>query len=67
MGWLITAGILLLLAILPLGVSVQYNDQGALVRLLVGPLKLTVFPTSKKSKKKDSSKASEKAVVLNIS
>ena len=61
MGWLIALGLLILLAVLPLGVSVKYNEQGALVRLLIGPLKLTVIPASKKSKKKESSKAPEKA------
>lgn len=51
MGWWITAGILLLLAILPLGVSVKYNEEGPLVRLILGPVRLTVFPLKKKQKK----------------
>lgn len=51
MGWLITLGILTLLAILPVGVSVKYDSDGPLVRLIVGPIKLTLFPRPKKEKK----------------
>ena len=50
-GWLIALGILILLAILPLGVSALYNADGALVRVIVGPVRLTVFPLKKKDKK----------------
>lgn len=50
-GWLIALGILILLAILPLGVSAIYNEDGPLVRILVGPLRFTVFPQKKKEKK----------------
>ena len=51
MGWLITLGILTLLAVLPLGVSVVYDADGALVRVIVGPVKITLFPRPKKDKK----------------
>ena len=51
MGWWITFGILFLLAVLPLGVSVKYNADGALVRVLLGPIKITLFPRPKKEKK----------------
>ena len=51
MGWLITLGILTALAILPLGVSLKYNADGALVRLILGPIRLTLFPTKTKEKK----------------
>lgn len=51
MGWWIALGIIVLLAVLPLGVSVCYDAAGALVRLVVGPLKITLFPRSKKEKK----------------
>ncbi len=50
MGWWITLGVLTLLAILPLGVSVKYNVEGPLVRLILGPVKLTVVPGKKKQK-----------------
>ena len=48
----ILLGILILLLIIPLGVSVKYNADGPLVRILAGPLKITVFPRPKKEKKK---------------
>lgn len=50
-GWLIALAILFLLAILPLGVLVKYNADGPLVRVIAGPLKITVFPMKKKEKK----------------
>jgi len=66
MGWLITFGILTLLAILPLGVSVRYNAEGPLVRLILGPARLTVIPGKKKAdsekKKKPKKEAEEKTV-----
>lgn len=49
--WLIVLAILILLAILPLGVLVKYNADGPLVRIVAGPLKITVFPLKKKEKK----------------
>ena len=51
MGWLITLGIMTLLAILPLGVSVRYDEDGAVVRLIAGPVKITLFPRPTKEKK----------------
>ena len=53
MGWLITLGILLLLGILPLGVSVVYDEDGPLVRIIAGPFRFKVFPASKNKKKKE--------------
>ena len=51
MGWLITLGILAVLAILPSGVSMKYNADGANLRLILGPIRLTLFPTKPKEKK----------------
>ena len=56
MGWWITLGILFLLAILPLGVSVHYNADGPVVKLILGPIKLTVIPAKKKPKKEKKEK-----------
>ena len=56
MGWLITLGILLLLGILPLGVSAVYDEGGPLVRIIAGPLRFKVFPAAKNKKKKDKKK-----------
>ncbi len=51
MGWFITFVILFLLAILPLGASVIYDEDGVVVRVVAGPLKIKVFPLKKKPKK----------------
>ena len=40
MGWWITLGILALLAVLPLGVSVAYDADGAVVKVILGPVKI---------------------------
>ncbi len=50
-GWLIALGVLLLLAILPIGVSAVYNAEGPLVRVILGPVRWTVYPEKKKQKK----------------
>ena len=60
MGWLIALGIAFLLAVLPLGVRIRYNAEGATVKVIAGPLKITVFPLPKK-KKKEKKKPAEKA------
>lgn len=57
MGWLITLGVLFLLAILPLGVSVNYDEDGPLVRIVAGPIRFTVFPRKPKKPKSEKKKA----------
>ncbi|MBQ7345054.1 MAG: DUF2953 domain-containing protein [Oscillospiraceae bacterium] len=52
MGWSIFFLIVFLLAILPLGASVKYDQDGPLVRILAGPIRFTVFPVKKKEKPK---------------
>ena len=56
MGWWITLGILFLLAILPLGVGVHYNVDGPVVKIILGPVKLTVVPAKKKPPKEKKEK-----------
>ena len=51
MGWLITLGILILLAILPLDISVRYDSEGPLVKVIAGPVRIRVYPRPKKQKK----------------
>ena len=51
MGWLIALALLVLLAILPLGASVLYDEDGPRARIVAGPLKIQVFPLKKKPKK----------------
>ena len=60
MGLFVTLGILTALAILPLGVSVKYNAEGPLVRLILGPIRLTVFPAKKKPKEEKEQPKPEK-------
>lgn len=55
MGWLITLGVITLLAILPLGVSARYDASGGVLLLLFGPLKWQLLP-GKKDKGKNKSK-----------
>ena len=56
MGWLITLGILLLLAVLPLGVRIRYNSEGILVKVIAGPVRITVYPLPGKKKKEKKKK-----------
>jgi len=51
MGWWITLGILVLLAIMPLGVSVRYDEHGAEAKLIAGPVRIILYPRPKKDKK----------------
>ena len=51
MGWLIALGILVLLAITPVGVLAGYNADGILLRIVAGPVKITILPSRKKEKK----------------
>ena len=62
MGWLIALGVLTLIAILPIGVSALYDEDGPRISVIAGPLRLLVFPQKKKEKKeeKPKKKASKK-------
>lgn len=60
MGWLIALGIVVVLAILPLGASVIYDRNGPLVRIIAGPLKIQVFPMKKKAKQDKPKKEKKK-------
>lgn len=66
MGWLIALGIVILLAIIPLGASVIYDEDGPLIRLILGPIRLKLYPKAKKEKElteKQKLKQEEKAKV----
>ena len=58
MGWLIALGILLLLAILPLGATLRYNSEGLMLKLIAGPLRIGILP--KKEKPKEDAKEPRK-------
>ena len=60
MGWWIALGVIFLLGILPLGISARYSGEGPLLRVVIGPVRLTLFPRKKKEKKpKPAKKAAE--------
>lgn len=66
MGWLIALGILVLLAILPLGVTLRYNADGFSLKLIAGPVRIPLLPAKKKepkpkNEKKDTKKEKSKA------
>lgn len=50
MGWLIALGIVFLLAVLPLGGSIVYDQSGLTVKILTGPVRFQVYPMKKKEK-----------------
>ena len=41
MGWWIALGVIFLLGILPLGISARYSGEGPLLRVVIGPVRLT--------------------------
>lgn len=62
MGIWIAGVILLALAVLPLGVRIRYNDAGFVLKVIAGPLKITVIPGRKKQKKQKVKQKKQKAV-----
>ena len=53
MGWLIALGVLLLLAVMPLGVRFLFDSDGPLLYILAGPLRFKVSSSNKKKPKKE--------------
>ncbi|MBQ6890199.1 MAG: DUF2953 domain-containing protein [Oscillospiraceae bacterium] len=51
MGWWIALAVLVLLAAMPLGVSVVYDADGPLIKVIAGFIRLKVFPAKKKKEK----------------
>ena len=60
MSWLIALGVVVLLAFLPLGVDVNYDEDGILVKVVVWKLTIPVYPLPKKEKKVGKSKKETK-------
>lgn len=60
MGWGIFFVCLLVLAWLPLGIRVRYGEAGFEARVIVGPVKITLFPREKRKKKLKTADSSEK-------
>lgn len=50
-GWLIVLGILVLLAVLPVGVCLIYDADGLILSLLLGAVKIKLFPGNPRKKK----------------
>ena len=61
MGWWITLGVLILLGLIPLGASAKYNADGAVVRLIAGPIRIMLYPRPKKEKKPNPKAEAKKA------
>ena len=60
MGVLIAAGVLTLLAIMPVGVRICYDAGGFLAKLLIGPATFVLYPREKKPKGKEKTKKTAK-------
>lgn len=62
MGWLIAAGVLALLAVMPLGVRARYDAGGFVLKLVAGPVRIPLYPRDrKKPEKKEKKKQPVKA------
>lgn len=55
MGWIIALVAIILLGCIPVGVCLMYNSGGALVNLLIGPIRITLYPRKKNHTKSKSS------------
>ena len=60
MGWLFCFGILLLLAVIPLGLRISYDSDGLRLSVILGPAKIAVFPRPQREKKRKSEKIDQK-------
>lgn len=61
MGWLIALGVLILIAMLPIGISALYDAEGPQAIVYVGPIRFFVFPAKKKEKRKKEKKPKKKS------
>lgn len=63
-GWLIALAVIILIGCIPLGISARYNENGPLLRLIAGPIRVLLFPKNKKEqnvkKAKEIKKTSKK-------
>ena len=64
MGWLIALGIIVLLAILPLGARILYNEEGFFIWLHVGPVKFLWFPDNKDEKSEEKKEKTKKTIYM---
>ena len=68
MGWLIALGALVILAALPLGVGCVYDQSGLVLRLLIGPFSIRLYPgkAGKEAQKQEKSPETKKTVSQNV-
>lgn len=59
MGWVIALAVLLGLGFVPLGVRVIYQKSGAAANLLLGPIKVALYPGKKKQEPKQEANISK--------
>lgn len=52
MGWFIALGVLILLAVMPVGLSLIYREDGLILSLLLGCVQVKLFPKKQKGKEK---------------
>lgn len=52
MGWLIALGVIVLIGLLPIGLSVHYDSDGLYVTAFFGLIRLRLFPGKQKKEKK---------------
>lgn len=52
MGWLIALAILIIFLFLPVGIRVLYGANGFFLTLLIGPVRIQLFPVNKNKPKK---------------
>lgn len=60
MGWGIFFACLVVLALLPLGIRGSYDQTGFTVRVIAGPVKITLFPRKNRKRKPKTADSSEK-------
>lgn len=61
MGWLIALGVLILIAMIPIGISAFYDAEGPRAIVYVGPVRVSAFPAKRKEKQKKEKKPKKKA------
>ena len=66
MIWWIALGILTLIAIMPVGISGVYDEAGPVVRLILGPVRLQLYPTKQKEKKEQVQRKQVKKLPLRL-
>ena len=60
MGWLIALGVLVLLAVTPIGIRLRYNSEGVSLQAVAGLIRVTLLPQKKKTKDSKQPSAGDK-------